>query len=219
LLRGQRPVHARLQPGPAGRVRRAGHRRRGGVARWPYHAVEWQQLRGGAPEWPGRSRTFKAPWADALPDEDRPPRPCRQRDQMTYNGTARRLRRRLDRHLRVMARRKRWPARGGLPRGRPLRHGALRRIGTAGARASTPKRDVAALSVIAAGQAFGELALMDAAARRLATVVALEPATTLEPSWSGWSNLGRPRGRRSARHRGAGRLHPSTLGAVARSAL
>jgi CRP-like cAMP-binding protein len=46
-------------------------------------------------------------------------------------------------------------------------------------RVSTPLGDVATLSLLGAGQVFGELALLDPEARRTATVVALEPTRTL----------------------------------------
>lgn len=46
-------------------------------------------------------------------------------------------------------------------------------------RVTTPLGDVATLSLLGAGQAFGELALFDPDSRRTATVVALEPTRTL----------------------------------------
>jgi CRP/FNR family transcriptional regulator, cyclic AMP receptor protein len=46
-------------------------------------------------------------------------------------------------------------------------------------RVTTPLGDVATLSLLGAGQSFGELALLDPDARRTATVVALEPTRTL----------------------------------------
>ncbi|MDQ4118686.1 MAG: Crp/Fnr family transcriptional regulator [Actinomycetota bacterium] len=46
-------------------------------------------------------------------------------------------------------------------------------------RVTTPLGDVATLSVLGAGQSFGELALIDPDGQRTATVVALEPTRTL----------------------------------------
>lgn len=46
-------------------------------------------------------------------------------------------------------------------------------------RVTTPLGDVATLSLLGAGESFGELALLDPDARRTATIVALEPTQTL----------------------------------------
>lgn len=46
-------------------------------------------------------------------------------------------------------------------------------------RVTTPLGDVATLTLLGAGDSFGELALLDPDARRTATVVALEPTRTL----------------------------------------
>lgn len=46
-------------------------------------------------------------------------------------------------------------------------------------RVGTPEGDVATLAVLGVGAAFGEQALIDVAARRTATAVALEPAETM----------------------------------------
>ena len=61
------------------------------------------------------------------------------------------------------------------------RGGALHLVesGRVVARVTTPRGDVATLSVIGAGQSFGELALLDDEARRTATIVAVEPTVTL----------------------------------------
>lgn len=50
--------------------------------------------------------------------------------------------------------------------------------GRVAVRVTTPLGDSATLSVLGRGDAFGELALLDPAARRTATVVALEPTET-----------------------------------------
>jgi CRP-like cAMP-binding protein len=46
-------------------------------------------------------------------------------------------------------------------------------------RVTTPLGDVATLSLLGAGESFGELALLDSDARRTATVIAVEPSRTL----------------------------------------
>src|SRR5690242_5497932 len=46
-------------------------------------------------------------------------------------------------------------------------------------RVTTPRGDGVTLRVIGAGEVFGELVLLDPRARRIATLVALEPARTL----------------------------------------
>jgi CRP/FNR family transcriptional regulator, cyclic AMP receptor protein len=46
-------------------------------------------------------------------------------------------------------------------------------------RVTTPRGDAATLRVIGAGEVFGELVLLDRHARRIATVLALEPSSTL----------------------------------------
>lgn len=51
--------------------------------------------------------------------------------------------------------------------------------GRVAARVTTRMGDVATLSVMGAGDTFGELAILDPAARRTATIVALEPTVTL----------------------------------------
>jgi CRP/FNR family cyclic AMP-dependent transcriptional regulator len=51
--------------------------------------------------------------------------------------------------------------------------------GRVAARVTTLRGDVATLSVMGPGDTFGELALLDPASRRTATIVALEPTVTL----------------------------------------
>lgn len=76
-------------------------------------------------------------------------------------------------------------------------------------RVTTPLGDVATLALLGPGEVFGELALLDPAARRTATVVALDPTQTLTLD-------GRHLGELRSRHPGIERFLTNTLASYVR---
>ena len=88
---GKDPMHWDYNPSPPGRVRRAGHRRRGAVAERLDDPLDRQQLRRAVHRRHRHSDPQQAPRPHSVPDENDPPR--RRRQLPVANGFFRRIRR------------------------------------------------------------------------------------------------------------------------------